>query len=289
MIAIVYSGSLYANWKLADKEGIVSEFKTLGINPFFNDEKFIQNLLNKNTDLINNAEQIKQIYFFGVGTTSRKQKEIVSAPFEQFFRNGKIFVDTDLHAAALASCTDHPGIIGILGSGSNAAYFNGKKIKPNNFGLGYILGDEGSANYLGKNLLRIYLNGNLPADLEHKFKKKYDLDRKQILDKIYKQRQPSAFLSSFIDFLLENREDNPFVKDLVCSGFEKYLTTYICPLKKQFPQTSIHIVGAVASNFETWLLEAADQQNLSISSVIKEPIYNVLNYYSNKLKYEDWN
>ncbi|MBC7868537.1 MAG: hypothetical protein H7X88_13460 [Gloeobacteraceae cyanobacterium ES-bin-316] len=289
MIAIVYSGSRYANWKLANKDGIVSEFKTLGINPFFNDEKFIQNLLNKNTELINNAEKIKQIYFFGAGTALRKQKEIVSAPFEQFFRNGKIFVDTDLHAAAIASCNDQPGIIGVLGSGSNAAYFDGKKIKPNNFGLGYILGDEGSANYLGKNLLRLYLNGNLPADIEQKFKKKYDLDRKQILDKIYKQRQPAAFLSSFIDFLLENREDNPFVKELVCTGFEKYLKTYICPLKKQFSQTPIHIVGAVASNFENWLLETAEQQQLSISSVIKEPIYNVLNYYSNKLKYEDWN
>ena len=36
------------------------------------------------------------------------------------------------------------GIVGILGSGANCAYFDGKKLEKNNFGLGFIFGDEGS-------------------------------------------------------------------------------------------------------------------------------------------------
>ncbi|WP_026899072.1 hypothetical protein [Daejeonella oryzae] len=282
MIAIVYSGSRYAHWQLAEKGGISSEFKTPGINPFLNDEKFIQNILHKNSELINYAEKIKQIYFFGAGASSKERKDIVATAFTKFFRFGKIVVENDLYAAALASCNDQPGIVGVLGSGSNAAYFDGKKVKANNFGLGYILADEGSSNDMGKMLLKSFLNETLPEELEQKFRKKYDLDRKQILDKIYRQKQPALFLSSFVDFLIENRLD-PFVKKLVCNGFNNYFQTYILPLKKQYPLVPIHIVGTVAANFENWLHEVASSNHLSISTVIKEPIYNVLTYYFNKI------
>lgn len=63
MIAVVYSGSRYSNWRLTEKKEVI-EVRTNGINPFFNDEKWILQLLNKNTKLINNAEAIKKIYFW---------------------------------------------------------------------------------------------------------------------------------------------------------------------------------------------------------------------------------
>lgn len=282
MIAVVYSGFRYADWKLATKDELVSEFKTAGINPIFNDQKFIQQLLHKNAELINNAEKIKQIYFFGAGASSRKRKDLISAALSEFFSFGKVYVDTDLSAGAISSCGGKPGIIGILGSGSNAAYFNGKKVIPNNFGLGHILADEGSAIYLGKKLIKSYLNASLPEELERNFNRKYDLDRKQILDKIYKQPQSALFLNAFIDFFTQNR-DAKFVKDLVCKGFDEYFQTYICPLKNENPDVPIHMVGFVASNFEDYLHQTAEKLNISIASVTKEPIYKVLNYCLNKI------
>lgn len=279
MIAIIYSGSSFADWKLAEKGQIISEFKTPGINPFFNDEKYIRQILNKTTELINYAEKIKRIYFFGQGTSSQERKDVIANAFTEFFRFGKITVNNDLQAAALATCNDQAGIVGILGSGSNAAFFDGKKIKPNNYGLGYVLGDEGSANWMGRQLLKLYLNENLPAQFVEKFRKKFDLDRKQILDRIYRQRQPTLFLSSFADFLLEQQQDD-FVKQLVSRGFDLYFQTYILPLHKQNPSLPIYMVGTVASNFKEWLLQTAEKNNLTISTVVKEPIYNIINYYS---------
>jgi glucosamine kinase len=44
MIAVVYSGSHYADWRLADKDRrTIASFKTNGINPYFNDEKISYN------------------------------------------------------------------------------------------------------------------------------------------------------------------------------------------------------------------------------------------------------
>ena len=281
MIAVVYSGSRYADWKLADKDGLVAEFRTTGINPFFNDQKYILQILNKKTELINYAEKVKKLYFFGAGTSSDERKDLVFDALSKFFKHSKIKVNTDLQAAAIATCHEKPGITGIVGSGSTAGYFDGKKIKPNNFGLGYILGDEGSANWLGRQVLKAYLYESFPAGFREKFIKKYDLNRKEILDRVYKQQQPTLFLSSFVDFLLENRED-PYVKELVSKGFDLFLNTYILPLKKQSPAVPIYIVGTVASNFGDWMLEVARNHHLHISSIINEPVYNLLNYYSKK-------
>jgi|688.fasta_scaffold06753_3 N-acetylglucosamine kinase-like BadF-type ATPase len=281
MIAVVYSGSRHANWKLAEKGTTILEFKTPGINPFFNDENCITQFLNKNIHLINNAEKIKWVYFFGAGASSTERKEIVANALGRFFRFSKVIVDHDLKAAALAASGDEAGILGIIGSGSNAAYFDGKKIIENNFGLGYILGDEGSSNWLGRRLLKSYLNDLLPEEIEFKFKKKYDLDRTQILDKVYRQAQTSLFLSSFTDFLMENKE-NIFIKNMIIDGFDKYFKTYIITLKEQYPTVPIHIIGMIAAGFEDYLHQAALNNNLTVSSVIKEPIYNLLKYYSNK-------
>lgn len=281
MIAVVYSGSRYANWKLAEKGKIISEFKTPGINPFFNDENYITHFLNKNVDLINNAEKIKWVYFFGAGASSKERQALVTNALESFFKFSRVVVDHDLKAAALAACGDEPGILGILGSGSNAAYFDGRKVLKNNYGLGYVLGDEGSANWLGRWLLKSFLNDLLTAELAEKFAKKYDLDRTLILDKVYRQAQPALFLSSFSEFLIEN-QDESLVKNAVINGFDRYFKTYIIPLKLQHPDALIHMVGTVAARFRKYLDEAAKNNNLIISSVIKEPIYNLLKYYSNK-------
>ncbi len=281
MIAVVYSGSRYADWKLAERGNIVSDFKTQGINPFFNDERSIYQLLNKNVQLINNAEKIKWVYFFGAGASSPERKDVVAKAFESFFRHSRVVVEHDLKAAARAACGDEKGIIGILGSGSNAAYFDGKKVHTNNYGLGYILADEGSANWLGIQLLKAYLGDKLPEELKQKFLKRYDLDRSQILDKVYRQPQPALFLSSFVDFLNESRSDT-FVKQLILRGFDLFLKTYIVPLAAKYPGVPLHTVGTVAYGFKDYLNEAAENQGLKVRSVIKEPIYNLLKYYSNK-------
>src|ERR1700749_2496979 len=129
MIAVVYSGSNYADWRLADKDIIIASFKTSGINPYFNDEKHIIQLLNKNINLIHHAEEIKRIYFFGAGSSSKELRAVVYNALTTFFKNVKVTVAHDIDGAAIACCRNSPGIIAICGSGSNAAWFDGKKIK----------------------------------------------------------------------------------------------------------------------------------------------------------------
>src|ERR1700761_1438858 len=99
MIAVVYSGSHYAQWRLADKEKTVASFRTNGINPFFSDQKSIQQLLGKNINLIHHAEEIKRIYFFGAGTSTQEFRKIVHEAFTEFFKYSKVTVEHDIAGA----------------------------------------------------------------------------------------------------------------------------------------------------------------------------------------------
>lgn len=281
MIAIVYSGSRYSNWRLVDKKEVI-EVRTNGINPFFNDEKFINQLLNKNTRLINNAEAIKKIYFFGAGASSQERKEIIKNGLSSFFKFSKVYVEHDLDAAGKVSCDDKAGIVAIIGSGSNAAFFDGKKIIENDFGLGYAISDEGSATWMGKTILKAYLNQTMPEDIRLAFEKKYDLDRRLIMDKLYKLPHPNIYLTSFTSFLNENRT-SPYIKELIKDGFRIFMEKYLIPLHQEYGgKHPIYFVGTIAAFFQDFLREVAEEKQLKISSVIKEPIYNLLNYYANK-------
>ena len=280
MIAIVYSGSKTAFWKIAEDGKTVAECTMPGINPCLNDQKSILHNLNKKSVLVNNAEKIKKIYVFAAGASSEDRKKELAKILGSFFKYSKIAVKDDLYGAALSACFNNTGIVGLLGSGANCAYFDGKNPEKNNFGLGFILSDEGSANYLGKKLLVDFLKSNLPAELHKDFETKYNLDKPAIFERIYKKPLALQFLSSFLDFFIEHRE-HKYVQKLIDDAFELYFKTYLIPTLTLHPKEEIHFVGIVAGNFQDRLRSTAKRHGLEITSIIKEPIYNLLNYYSN--------
>jgi glucosamine kinase len=281
MIAVVYSGSHIADWRLSNKGKTVASFKTSSINPQFNDEKHILQLLNKNINLIHHAEEVKRVYFFSAGASTAELKNLIRKSMSAFFKFAKISVEHDMLAAAIACCKNSAGIVCICGSGSNAAWYDGKKLKSNNYGLGYILADEGSANWLGRQLIKAFMNETLPENLKKKFEHRYDADRKTILEKVYRLRQPALFLSSFTDFYTENHTD-PYIKNKIKQGFELLIDTYLLPLQNEYPGTPVHFTGSIAAIFQEELRETTAATGIEVGNIIREPINNLLTYYSNK-------
>ncbi len=222
MIAVVYSGSRFSDWRLANKGKIITGFKGMGINPNLHNEQHILQSLNKSNTLINYAEQIKKIYFFGAGSSSNDRKDRIQRVFQEFFINAKIYVDQDIVGAAISTLGDHKGYIGILGSGSNVGFFNGKRMMEDNYGLGYILADEGSSNWIGRTLLKHFLTESMPDDIYDLFIEAHPIDRKQVLEKVYNNPNPNQFLTSFSDFVSEHKS-HPFIHQIIKSGFELFI------------------------------------------------------------------
>lgn len=280
MIAVVYSGSKSAFWKISNEGKTIAECTIHGINPCLIDSKQILISLNKNNTLINYAESLKKIHVFAAGASSTALQDDLAQTLGSFFKNAKIKVNDDVYGASIAACYDQKGIVGILGSGANCAYFDGKKPERNNYGLGFILGDEGSANYLGKMLLKNFLEDKLPTDIKKKLEEKYNLERTIILERIYKKPHAQNYLSSFFDFYIENRE-NKYLMQLIDQGFEKYFKIYLLPTLALHPNKEVHFVGNVAGIFQDRLRVIAQKYDIKIITITKEPIHNLLNYYSN--------
>ena len=120
----------------------------------------------------------------------------------------------------------------------------------------------------------------MPEELETKFIRNFNLDRPQILERIYNKPQANIFLTSFFDFFTQNIKHD-YILSLIDEGFEKYFQTYVLPIVAKHSNEDLHFVGKVAAELEDRLQLTAERHQLKIKSIIKEPILNLLKHYTN--------
>jgi len=168
-------------------------------------------------------------------------------------------------------------LICILGTGASSCVYDGKQVAERLPSLGYILGDEGSGAYLGKQLISAYFSDELPDHLQKLFTQKYPAELAEILDKIYRKPFPNRFLASFAEFLSENKSDS-FVKELVSSAFDIFL-------KKQVLRYEDHdkyplcFVGSISFIFADELRKSAEKHGLTISKIEQTPLDGLLKFH----------
>ena len=130
---------------------------------------------------------------------------------------------SDLMAAARGLCGSSPGIVAILGTGSNSCRYDGEKVVENIRPGGFILGDEGSAAALGKMFLADYVKGLLPAGVSADFYRQYSLDYAGVVRLVYGGGSPSRALASLAPYILGMSADE-HVYGLVRSNFRNFIT-----------------------------------------------------------------
>ncbi len=187
MDIIADSGSTKTDWIFQEKNNIVSRVQTQGINPFFRTKEDIKEELSGSIFITCN--QADNIYFHGAGIVNKEKAEIINDALQSLYSNAKIEINSDLIGAARATCGNNPGIVCILGTGSNACYFNGQKIVENIPPMGYILGDEGSGTAMGKALIGDYFKNIMPHQLREKFQSRFKIEKMKYLIK-YTDNQP---------------------------------------------------------------------------------------------------
>lgn len=277
MYIIVDSGSTKTELRLqgskdADNESIIIP----GINPFYQTEKEISDLLQSAINIELPAQSIRKIYFYGAGCSFPEKKAMVANALKTFFTNAEIDVENDLLAASRALFGEQKGIACILGTGSNSCLYNGKEIEMNVSPLGFILGDEGSGAVIGKKFVADCLKNQLPSSLRDKFLERYSTTPKEIMDNVYKKPFPNRYLASLCHFLLENIEDThiqKIIKDSFCEFFDRNI--------KQYPTNErLGFVGSVAFLFKDILTDAADSRGYKIDKIIRAPMEGLITYHA---------
>lgn len=249
---------------------------TVGFSPFFHTTEDIQTILVEQLLPKLNADDVREVYFYGTGVHDEHRSEIVGKALRAVFPKAKVEVEHDLLAAARSVCGHNAGIACILGTGSNSCYYDGKDILDNVPSLGWLLGDEGSGTHLGKALLRAWFYRELPTDLNTAFNAAYPEGQDAIKDRVY-DKGANAYLATFTRFLGENIQ-HPFVQKLVSDCLGEFLDRQVCKYNG-YQHVPIHFVGSIAYHFQDILVKCLEDRKLKLGTVVRKPIYPLADYH----------
>ena len=161
---IADSGATKCQWTIVSSNKKTT-LTTVGISPYFLSAAQIQALVEKTFKNKIKLDSVNAVYFYGTGLSNPQNASQLKKALKAVFTKASFDIQTDLVAAARATCQNKKGVACILGTGSNTGFYNGKKITKNSPGLGYVLGDEGSGSYLGKKVIQYYLYKTFDEDL----------------------------------------------------------------------------------------------------------------------------
>lgn len=255
-------------------------------------------------------DEVSEIWLYAAGAVSEDMTGEITRDFRIFFRNAEVKVCSDMLGAARAVCGDEPGIVGILGTGSNSCLYDGKQIAIQGLGGGFVLGDEGSGAWVGKRLLSDFIRGLLPSEMDAALHRGYALDYPTIVDKVYRSGTPGRYLASFFPFVLDcagtvlektcgdeavedlsdmssacepkssgiGKDSRDYARGLLREGFGAFLDRCILS-RYDCAAYPLNLCGSVAWLCRDIISDCASERNIRIGRILKSPIDGLIKYH----------
>jgi glucosamine kinase len=278
MILIIESGATKTSWIFIEdkKEVFISE--SPGMSPYFQTLEEIS--IRVASQCLPYVDRIESVFYYGTGVDTEQNRQIIRRGFLNALPQcNQMEVHADILAAARSSCQHQRGLVCILGTGSNACAYDGKKITDNKRGFGFILGDYGSGAVLGKQLVSIFLHNELPDHLLKSWEEAgFETEHAVILKNTYKGAFPSRYLADFSRFAYRHKKD-PFIQDLLNYHFKKFFDHQLIPLasgKKDWP---IYFVGSIGFYFQEILISLSQAYGLITSGFLSNPADGLVRFH----------
>jgi N-acetylglucosamine kinase-like BadF-type ATPase len=275
MILIVDSGSTKTDWCIVKQGEKLQRIITKGMNPYFQSEEEIENEIQAVLLPELKVTTFDALYFYGTGCLPEKIP-MMRNTLGKYLDAKTIEVNSDMLAAARGLSGKNPGIVCIMGTGSNSCFYDGEKIAANVSPLGFILGDEGSGAVLGKLLVGDILKNQLPAGLKEKFLQQFDLTPALIIERVYRQPFPNRFLASLSPFLAQNL-DEPAIKIMVLNAFKAFLIRNV--KQYDYQHHPVHFIGSIAYYYKGILEEAIQECGMQLGKVSQSPMDGLVEFY----------
>lgn len=249
-----------------------------GYNAISGGDDELYTLISACAEIVSAHTHINEVYYYGAGCATPQAYERVREQLGRLFTEAEINVGTDMLGAARAVCGHTPGIVGILGTGSNSCIYDGERISANISPLGYILGDEGSGAVLGRLFLGMLLKNQFSTILKQRFEERFHMDIPGIITRVYRTPRPNAFLASFAPFIAENSHMHE-VSEFLYREFSRFVA-YNLMNYPSFPTLPVHLVGSIAVHFRRHIEKAIQARGGHIGNVTDTPIQGLASYHS---------
>lgn len=285
MILVADAGSTKTSWALISGND-VHYAQTKGIHALMHSDESIKNVLTDVSNFLAENESlsyVKMIYFFGAGVQNNHASDRLSKLFNPFFSTAEFHFRSDMEAACLATAAQNDAWVFILGTGSNSCVWKDKKIQIQVPSGGYILGDEGSGSHLGKKLLKAWMRKKLPDDLQLLVNNTFQITYHQLVNNLYMNDAPNAYLASFVPFIHQNRL-HEYIQQLIIKTFTELKQAhedYIITTGGAVPNR-VCFVGSVAYYFRNELKKVFEPQ-YSLNCIVHRPIEGLVEYFKHQI------
>ena len=279
MRLIVDSGSTKTDWIAIDDSGnILFETQTLGLNPQVLSEAIVEERIINNYELYRIRNEVDSTYFYGAGCGTEPPRKLMEGVLKSIFQNSKISVKEDTYAAVY-SITDpgEPSIVCILGTGSNCSFYDGEIVHQKITSLGYILMDDASGNYFGRQLLRDYYFNKIPKALSDSFAEEFILGAEEIKTNLYKKSNPNSYLATFAKFVIVNKNE-PYMQGLIDKGLGLFIENQITQFDNA-KEVPVHFIGSISYFLKEELEAKLISYGLTLGRVLKKPIEGLVSYH----------
>ncbi|WP_431109097.1 N-acetylglucosamine kinase [Winogradskyella poriferorum] len=287
MILITDGGSTKCDWIAIDKNGqqAADKIRTKGLNPAIVAEKKLKKTIKGSEELMAIANEVTHVYFYGAGCGTEKPRLLLKEILELYFPKALVEVKEDTYAAVRAciNANDEAAVVCILGTGSNCSYFDGKNLHQRVSSLGFILMDDASGNYFGKQLIRDYYFNKMPDTIRVAFAHKHNLDADFIKYNLYKQTNPSAYLADHAEFMFINK-DSEYIQNLIIKGIRLFAENMILQYKEELDTgIPVHFAGSIAFFGKDEIKQVADELGFKVGNFVRRPIEGLVDYHVNNL------
>ena len=276
MKIIADSSASRTEWVLVDGNTVVEHAFTKGLNPFFQSRRDISHSIRLELPEAFLKKRWEHIYFYGAGCANTDKKKIVEASLVAQFKT-PVTVESDLLGAARGLLINEPGIACILGSGSNSCYYDGKQIVKNVRSLGFVLGDEGSASYIGKRFVSDCLKDIAPEQLRNSFYEYINKTPDEIMTSIYENTLPGNMLSVYSRFLMDKLEMD-YVYDIVYISINDFFTRNVA--QYNYRDLNVCFVGSNACAYSGVLNEVAKKFGINIRKILPSSVPGLVHYHA---------
>ena len=196
MKLIVESGATKTDWVAVFPDKEPEGIRTPGINLASMSPDMIESVVMQAVDEFKSLgicdDCVEELFFYAAGLVGKEGAAVPDLAVELDKVLSRIFPRTrkeyssDMLSAARAVCGHNPGIVAILGTGSNSCFFDGDRIVKNVPSGGFILGDEGGGARLGKLFVSDFIKGLVPEPVAGDFAREFEVDYPTVVKNVYR-------------------------------------------------------------------------------------------------------
>ncbi|MBK9271996.1 MAG: hypothetical protein IPM48_10395 [Saprospiraceae bacterium] len=273
---IADAGSTKTHWALSQNGQILQEWTTAGLNPMTQSKHSILSGLQSAFSQINRASP-DQIWYYGAGCIGQGAYQMTTFLRDQWPECSHLNVHSDLLGAARAVCNKKPGVVAILGTGSNSALSDGRVLIHQLPALGYLLGDEGSASHICKQLLVSHYYQTLDPELSQQLTERMPVPSGDYLAYLYSSPRIAYELASLFPFVLEKMQ-HPDISRMVDFSLDLFFKNRIAPYSKH-RKLPLHFAGSVSIELKENILKIAETYEFQELSFSQQILHKLCHYH----------